>query len=329
MALRTQAGRALETVIGKQRTDRVRALEKKLRGAQPSAPKPVSSNKPAQAAPPKTTMHSGVAITTRDPRAYGPSDPFAEFPKPAMSRHTMLGHLHTVLTPRTYLEVGVAAGKSMAQSRTKSIGIDPAYSVTSELECEVQLNRQPSDDYFNRPDVLSFFEGLPIDLAFLDGMHLSEYLLRDFINAEKHMSPAGVIVLDDMLPRNPLEAARDRMTGPWTGDVYKVAEFLREHRPDLTVIPVNTSPTGTVIVVGLDPSSTVLADRYEDLLPVCLAEDPQQVPEDLMERIGSVDAAALLESPAWAQLVAARTDSADITAITATLAALPRVSRGS
>ena len=40
------------------------------------------------------------------------------------------------------------------------------------------------------------------------------------------------------------EAARDFHTSAWTGDVYSVVEVLARYRPDLSVVLVNTEPTG-------------------------------------------------------------------------------------
>lgn len=59
-------------------------------------------------------------------------------------------------------------------------------------------------------------------MAFLDGMHLTEYALRDFINVERHCSPGSALVFDDVLPRNHLEADRVRRTVWFAGDVVKV-----------------------------------------------------------------------------------------------------------
>ena len=83
-------------------------------------------------------------------------------------------------------------------------------------------------------------------------MHLFEYALRDFINVERFADWSSVIVFDDMLPRNVDEAARDRHTKMWTGDVYKVVPVLQKYRPDLTVIQVDTQPTGMAVVFDAD-----------------------------------------------------------------------------
>ncbi len=215
-----------------------------------------------------------------------------------MTRHELLVGLHRRLRPRTYLEIGVATGASLALSRVPSVGIDPAYRVVAELQAKVRLSRTTSDDYFADEDPRRWLGG-PIELAFIDGMHVFEFALRDFINVEKHSRWSTVAVLDDMLPRNPDEAARNRHTKAWAGDVFRVAEVLRTYRPDLTVLPVDTRPTGVVVVTGLDPASTVLEDSYDEILATYVHDDPQPVPDAVLRRTDAWDARELLRLPLW------------------------------
>jgi len=218
-----------------------------------------------------------------------------------LSRHEFLGRLHERLRPRTYLEVGVSTGRSLALSSVPRVGIDPAYRITTELHGDVALARTTSDDYFATTDPKDRLGG-PVELAFIDGMHVFEYALRDFINVEKHCRWSSVVVFDDMLPRNVDEAARDRHTLAWTGDVFWVAEVLRRYRPDLTVLPVDTVPTGVVVVLGADPSSTVLQEHYQEILDHYVHDDPQPVPEAVLRRDGTWDARALTDLPVWGLL---------------------------
>jgi len=214
----------------------------------------------------------------------------------------------------------------MVLSRCRSIGVDPAFKIDNPIHCDVQLIKATSDDFFAGEEPLAHFDGMPVDLAFIDGMHLSDFALRDFINIEPFMADTGVIVLDDVLPRNGLEAARDRKTEPWTGDVYKVVEILHRQRPDLVALLVNTAPTGTAVIVGVDRTSTVLKDAYTAEEPYLLHPDPQTPPQDYLDRSISIEPDVLLESPVWEQLVNKRESgsTADLQALWDELRSLAR-----
>ena len=221
-------------------------------------------------------------------------------------RHEFLARVHEVLRPRQYLEIGVKNGNSLALARCPVVGIDPSYTITAELHNQVHLFRTTSDEYFTRPDPLAPTGGQPFDLAFIDGLHLFEFAFRDFINAERHSSPGGVIIFDDVLPRSVDEAARERHTGPWTGDVYPMMEVLARYRPELVVLPVGTEPTGLLLVLGVDPQNTVLADRYHEIMAEFRRPDPQPVPRELLDRMMVLPPQRALDSPLWELLGNAR-----------------------
>lgn len=195
-----------------------------------------------------------------------------------------LRRLHLVLEPENYLEIGVRWGNSLAQSRCRSVGIDPAFNIHEELRTEVLLFKTTSDDYFAAEDPLAPTEGQPFDLAFIDGMHLFEFALRDFINAERHSTSSSVIVFDDILPGSVDEAARQRHTRRWTGDVYPILQVLARYRPEILTVAVDTQPTGLLLVVGLDPLNTVLSDNYGAIMADYRSADPQPVPQELIDR---------------------------------------------
>jgi hypothetical protein len=213
-----------------------------------------------------------------------------------MHYYAFLAELHRRLAPRAYLEIGIREGGSLAQATCRSVGIDPAYAITAELDADVALFRTTSDEYFARPDPLAATGGAPFDLTFIDGLHLFEFALRDFVHAERHSSRRGVIVFDDVLPRSIDEAARQRHTGGWTGDVYGMLEVLAEYRPDLVVVPVGTRPTGLLLVTALDPADTTLADHFEEILTRFRRPDPQPVPPLLLDRLTVMPPLRLLES---------------------------------
>src|SRR5262249_16919395 len=52
----------------------------------------------------------------------------------------------------------------------------------------------------------------------------------------------------------------------WTGDAWKLIPVLRAHRPDLTLRAFDAQPSGLLAATGLDPASTLLADRFETIV---------------------------------------------------------------
>jgi hypothetical protein len=178
---------------------------------------------------------------------------------------------------RNYLEVGVRDARTLAGIDCPTIGVDPAFTIAVDPVGKkriLHLYQMTSDEFFRDHDPRAIF-GAPVDVAFLDGLHVFEYLLRDFINTERVCDRNSVILLDDCLPVNiemtervhRPELRQDKpIAGWWTGDVWKVVSILRELRPDLRITPVNVRPTGSIMVSNLDPSSTVLYDRYFEIL---------------------------------------------------------------
>lgn len=244
-----------------------------------------------------------------------------------MQRHAFLAAIHARFRPRNYLEIGVNDGRSLRLSRVPTIAIDPAFRVTEPLRCDLHLVRSTSDAFFARRDPIAhlrsgrnpirnlrrgrapfarYLGGNVLDLAFIDGLHLFENALRDFMNVERFAGPASIIVLDDMLPRSVDEAARDRHTGAWTGDVYKLIDVLARHRPDLVLLPMDTQPTGVLLVLGADPGNRVLGAAYDRLLEEWVTPDPQVVPTRVLERQRAIGPERFFASPILETLTAAR-----------------------
>ncbi|WP_375485812.1 class I SAM-dependent methyltransferase [uncultured Jatrophihabitans sp.] len=226
-----------------------------------------------------------------------------------MRRHDFLHALHQRLRPRTYVETGIYKGESLVLSHVPSIGIDPEFAVETELRADVHLARTSSDEFFARPHPVAHLPEDVIDLAFIDGMHLSEYALRDFLAIERFTAPTSVLVFDDMLPRSVDEAARYRHTNAWTGDVFKAAQALRDLRPDLVVIEVNTTTTGVVVVLLPDARNGGVLAGYDDWLEVAVSPDPQDVPTEVLTRSRAVDPDRLVECSGWAELARLRDSS--------------------
>ena len=210
-----------------------------------------------------------------------------------------LGRVHERLAPPNYLEIGIRFGNSLELARSPSIGIDPAYELRSKVREDAALFRETSDDYFARDDAMEPFAGAPAALSFIDGMHLAEYALRDFVNVERHSAWSSVVVFDDILPREVEEANRERTTRAWAGDVYKVLGILERHRPDLICLRIDAQPTGLMLVLGLDPDDRTLDQRYEKIERDIVVPDPQDVPDDLLERRDVLEPEAVLGASFW------------------------------
>ncbi len=186
--------------------------------------------------------------------------------------HQVLSRFHAALRPRTYLEIGVETGATLALAHCASIAVDPQFSF-ADLSCVHQVLAKPtlmffqttSDDFFSRfrPDVLF---GQPLEFAFLDGMHRCEYLLRDFINTERCCRRNSIIALHGCLPveipmtnrgvgGQSIDVRRQRM---WTGDVWRTALLLTRCRPDLSIVTLDAAPTGLVLITNLSPASRLI-----------------------------------------------------------------------
>lgn len=220
-----------------------------------------------------------------------------------MNRYEFLNALHEHLKPKTYLEIGVQYGYSMscAKAPTFCVGIDPKPLPRIPTAGTPCIYAMTSDEFFEKAFRGEWTgdqdPGFPVDLAFIDGMHLVEYALRDFMNVEKVSHPHGFIVFDDVLPYSEAIATREQPPGDWTGDVWKVHDWLKKTRPDLVMTLVNVQPTGLLVVQNLDP--TYKWDK--SLIPVSLSEDVP-VPESVLHRTNAYDPRVALEwllNPDW------------------------------
>ena len=180
----------------------------------------------------------------------------------------LLRELHLLLRPAHYLEIGVQYGESLclAEPETQTIGIDPEPEIRHELTANTTVFPEKSDDFFaarRKEDVLG--NGV-IDLAFIDGMHLFESVLDDFIHVERWAGPHTIVLIHDTVPADALSVKRERQTRFWTGDVYKFVLCLKEFRPDLKIYNLNIGPSGLCFVGNLNPASTVLSDRRSEIV---------------------------------------------------------------
>jgi hypothetical protein len=213
-----------------------------------------------------------------------------------------LAGLHQNLAKPTYLQLGVGNGDGLALAGGRAVGVDPAHQVRAGLPDRVTVYRETSDEYFARKRPRAPLGGRRVALALLDGRPLAEFAVRDFANVEQHAEWTSVVVLAGVVPRTVEDAARDPRSGAGAGDVYKVLEVLAAHGPDLICLRVDTEPAGLAVILGLDPESTVLHDRYDAIVRDVVTPDPQDVPPDVLGGVGALAPEAVLASHVWSLL---------------------------
>jgi len=151
----------------------------------------------------------------------------------------LLRNLHAILQPRSYFEIGTLNGGSLKLAECRSIAIDVGFKLGSVdvigKKPACHFFQMPSDAFFRDHDPAALLGG-PLDLALLDGLHLFEYLLRDFSHIERYCRRNSVILLHDCLPPA-IRTTTRKMNSPartaglyptyWAGDVWRVVPMLR------------------------------------------------------------------------------------------------------
>lgn len=180
----------------------------------------------------------------------------------------VLAELHATLRPRSYLEIGVHQGASLrlALPGTLAVGVDPEPQPEAAGEGRRHTEICTSDEFFATGRPLGVFGDRPVDLVFIDGLHLFEYALRDFAHAEALTGPGSVIALHDCLPLDAETSARERTTDVWTGDVWKLVLCLLDRRPDLDLTIIDAPPSGLLLARALNANDGSLLADYESVV---------------------------------------------------------------
>lgn len=185
---------------------------------------------------------------------------------PGMPYLDWLKKFYAYLQPKNVIEIGVSQSASLAcvPRPTVAIGVDPVPSVIFPLQTEAHIFAETSDEFFEQRDVRALLRGEPLSIGFIDGSHLFEQALRDFMHLESYCGPQSVMLFHDTVPLDEVTQRRVPETHFSTGDVWKTILCLKQQRPDLDVFTIATPPTGLTVVLGLDPSSRVLAEKYDE-----------------------------------------------------------------
>lgn len=118
---------------------------------------------------------------------------------------------------RSYLEIGInnpAKNFDLIKCQFK-IGVDPNPLSKASFT-------GTSDEFFRVNEIM-------FDVIFIDGLHYSDQVERDFYFSGEMLRPGGVIIIHDTDPKEERFAVYPReQRGRWNGDVYKFITKLPE-----------------------------------------------------------------------------------------------------
>lgn len=202
----------------------------------------------------------------------------------------VLKRIHAHLMPRTYVEVGVFRGESLklATPPTQAIGIDPEPQLVFPLAENHRLFAETSDAFFASRDLCAEFGGMPVDLAFIDGMHHFEFALRDFANLERYCTRGSTVLIHDCYPLDRETSRRGGSPPFWSGDIWRLIVLLKKYRTDLAVHTIGAPPTGLGLVRNLDPGSRFLSENHDQLCQEFLALDYSYLDDDKSGKLNLV-----------------------------------------
>ena len=142
------------------------------------------------------------------------------FTKKMRNKNDVINEIITNNGYTSYLEIGYQDGDSF-----NGVNCDIKYSVDPNGKADFNGT---SDD---------FFKQLPINkkyhIIFIDGLHHSDQVRRDIINASKFLYKSGAIVLHDVNPTTKQTQLVPCQSSMWEGDVWRAFVGLRKTYPNV------------------------------------------------------------------------------------------------
>jgi hypothetical protein len=182
--------------------------------------------------------------------------------------HVWLDRFYSTLAPANVVEIGVDKGQSLSRvcAPTTAIGVDPYPDISFPLKTESHIFPETSDEFFARRRLDTLLAGVPLGIGFIDGLHLYEQVLRDFMHLEAYCGPRSVILIHDTVPLDEATQNRKCNTQFHTGDVWKIVLCLKHYRPELDVFTIATPWTGLTVVTGFNVESRLFANSCEEVV---------------------------------------------------------------
>ena len=128
---------------------------------------------------------------------------------------------------KTYLEIGIDEGKTFRNVNcSKKVGVDPL----PKVKCNYHMT---SDMFFSQ-----LADDIRLDIIFIDGNHIEDYVDRDIDNSLNHISDNGTILLHDCNPKTeelqcPYGESVTKKVKAWCGQVWRAYLTIKLRRNDL------------------------------------------------------------------------------------------------
>ena len=229
-------------------------------------------------------------VLAKDPADEGTRQKLIAAILPGETYYDLLRRVHGALHPRTYIEVGVDRGRSLALAAADcvSIGIDPAPTIDVPFAGEPHIQTMTSDAFFADVDIPALLGRDHFDLAFVDGLHTFEQALKDVINLTRFAADHSVILVHDCYPLDAASCRAERITNIWSGDVWKVVCALRHAVPEIDLRVIKAPPTGLGLIRDCAGLYERLAGRYEDLVSEFNDKDYDWLAPEIEARLNTV-----------------------------------------
>lgn len=145
-------------------------------------------------------------------------------------RWDIINHLTKKNNYTSYLEIGYYKGWSFDRVECQGkTAVDPNPCKTPYQEAasegeQIIVDVNPSYVIFKTTSDRFFAnitDSSKWDIIFIDGLHESQQVSKDIVNALKHLNPGGTIVMHDCNPSSEVMSTTGTAGGEWTGDVFK------------------------------------------------------------------------------------------------------------
>ena len=167
-----------------------------------------------------------------------------------MNKETIIQGLIDKIGATKYLEIGYGHGTNFNAIKCEhKVAVDPEPAVTDHDGCIITT----SDKFFKTNEAV-------FDLIFVDGLHHCDQVRKDIINASKHLSKGGMIVLHDMCPTSKEMQEVPRTVKQWTGDCWRAMVGFRKKYPD-ALSWVHNHDYGVGVIV---PNGRKFTGKFED-----------------------------------------------------------------